>query len=93
LTVGIPLGIPLVDAGEDSKDKIRLEEIRIKKEKKVKEVMDNISELERLDKKFPMIDKERLSLEVIKMVDRSILNREIKNCKNFVENRFKDKKT
>lgn len=58
-------------------------------------ILKNLSELDRVTKKFPWIDLERLELEIIKMLDRckSPKGRAISNWKNFVENWFKDKKT
>jgi len=62
---------------------------------KVKQILSNLEELDRVNKKFPWIDIDWLELEVIKMLDwcKSPKWREIVNWKNFVENRFKDKKT
>jgi len=62
---------------------------------KVKQILNNLEELDRVNKKFPWIDIDWLELEIIKMLDwcKSPKWREIVNWKNFVENRFKDKKT
>lgn len=85
-------GIPLVGVGKDSIGKISKEEEEQKKI--IQAVMDNLQELDWVENKFPLIDMKWLELEIPKMLDWSKnKKKEIKNWKNFVDNRLTNKQT